>query len=40
MLSPGHEPFLKGYLNDLREVTERVKAGEIVRETEELKYGQ
>jgi len=40
MLSPGHEPFLSGYLNDLREVTELVKSGEILRETEELKYGQ
>lgn len=40
MLSPGHEPFLSGYLNDLREVTELVKSGEILRKTEELKYGQ
>jgi glutamate/tyrosine decarboxylase-like PLP-dependent enzyme len=40
MLSPGHEPFLDGYLNDLREVTEQVKAGEVNRVTEEIKYGQ
>jgi glutamate/tyrosine decarboxylase-like PLP-dependent enzyme len=40
MLSPGHEPFLEGYLRDLREVTELVKSGAIIRETEELKYGQ
>lgn len=40
MLSPGHEPFLDGYLSDLREVVELVREGTIVRQREELKYGQ
>jgi glutamate/tyrosine decarboxylase-like PLP-dependent enzyme len=40
MLSPGHEPFLDGYLSDLREVVELVRAGKIVRQRDELKYGQ
>jgi len=40
MLSPGHEPFLDGYLSDLREVVELVREGKIVRQREELKYGQ
>lgn len=40
MFSPGHDQFLDRYLNDLREVIELVRTGEIVREREELKYGQ
>ena len=30
MQAPGHEPFIDGYLTDLREVTEKVRRGEIV----------
>jgi glutamate/tyrosine decarboxylase-like PLP-dependent enzyme len=40
MLSPEHDRFLDRYLNDLREVIELVRAGEITRERDELKYGQ
>ena len=40
MLSPGHDAFIDRYLSDLREVVERVKRGEVVRERDEIKYGQ
>lgn len=40
MLSPGHDAFIDRYLGDLRAVVERVKRGEVVRERDEIKYGQ
>lgn len=40
MLSPGHDAFMDRYLADLREVIELVKRGEVVRQRDEIKYGQ
>jgi glutamate/tyrosine decarboxylase-like PLP-dependent enzyme len=40
MLSPGHDAFIDRYLQDLREVVEQVKRGEVVRHRDEIKYGQ
>jgi glutamate/tyrosine decarboxylase-like PLP-dependent enzyme len=39
MLSPGHEPFIEGYLSDLRDVIAHVDRGEIQSSGREALYG-
>jgi len=38
MQSPGHEPYIDKYLADLRDVAEKVRRGEIVREDAKARY--
>jgi glutamate/tyrosine decarboxylase-like PLP-dependent enzyme len=40
MLSPGHDAFMDRYLADLREAIDLVKRGEVVRQRDEIRYGQ
>jgi glutamate/tyrosine decarboxylase-like PLP-dependent enzyme len=39
MLSPGHEPFIDGYLADLRDVVARVDRGEVQSTGQDARYG-
>ena len=38
MQSPGHEPYIDRYLDDLRDVAEKVRRGEIVSEGGRARY--
>lgn len=40
MLSPGHDAIIDRYLDDLREVLDLVRRGEVSRQRDEIKYGQ